>query len=411
MKKWTKTIAAASLLAMSAIPLDAFAQEGAPSTVVPLPAQAGQEAKAVVPGTLGLITDFVNDHTGKFVTVKGRGLAPTDQSEIVLNITKDTKIVNAKGEKVALKTIIDEKKAVKAFYSPNITKSLPARGNALTLVVQDQTLAAIDGTVAEIRDNGIFVQGSDLYSGTEDSIVLHFSDKTVLLDQNGNKLDASGIKTGMTVKAFYGPAVMMSLPAQSNASYVMVNTEQAVSNEAPGTNGVITHISGDQITVVGQPFEHGGTNYLLLGVDEDTEITDENGNALTKDALKADLAVQVTYPEMMALSYPPRTHADKIIVQAAELPKVEGTIETSDFTVEGRVYVNVGSDDSKNNDVILNITEDTVVIPALGGDTTLKAGMKIKAYHSPIMTRSLPGMTNAHVVIVTADENSVILPK
>ncbi|WP_410771566.1 peptidase [Fontibacillus sp. BL9] len=412
MKKMNKAIATASLLAMTAIPLAAFAQDVPPATT-PHPGALILNQAKVVPGTLGQITDFVNDQTGKFITVTGRGLSQTDQSEIILSITKDTKIVDSKGKKVALKTIVDEKKAVKAFYSPNITKSLPARGTALTLVVQDQNFAAIDGTVTEVRDNGILVKGTELYSGIEDSIVLHFADKAQLVDQNGKTVTAADIKAGMTVRAFYGPAVMMSLPAQSTTNYVVVNTEsaegetQTPSEEAPGTNGVITNIADNKITVIGNSLEQGGTNYIILTVDESTQILDESGKVLTKDDLKTDLRVKAYYPEIMTMIYPAQSHADKIVVQAAEAPKVVGTVKASELTSDGKIYVNVGSDDSTDNDVILNITEETVIIPTLGGDTALRAGTKIVAYHSPMMTRSLPGMTNAEVIIVTDDKDAV----
>ncbi len=413
MKKMNKAIATASLLAMTAIPVAAFAQDVPQATKIPDSTLVQSQTQVkVVPGTLGQITDFVNDQTGKFITVKGRGLAPADQSEMILAITKDTKIVDAKGNKVALKTIIDEQKAIKAFYSPNITKSMPARGTALTLVVQDQMFTAMDGTVTEIRENGIFVQGTNIYSGHEDSIVLHFADKTQLIDQNGKAITTTDIQKGMTVRAFYGPAVMMSLPAQSTANYVVVNTDitETPSKEAPGTNGVITNISEDKITVVGHPLEQGGTNYIFLRVDEETQIVDETGKALTKGELKADQRVIAYYPEIMIMIYPAQSRADKIVVQSAETPKIEGTVQGSDFATEGQVYVNVGSDASKDNDVILNIVEDTVIIPTLDGDTTLRAGMKIVAYHSPMMTRSLPGITNAEFVIVT-DDQDVVTPR
>ncbi|MEI0736309.1 hypothetical protein VQ056_05955 [Paenibacillus sp. JTLBN-2024] len=53
----------------------------------------------------------------------GRGLAPTDQDEIILAITPKTKFIDAKGKTVPLQKIIDGHKTVKAFYSPNITKA------------------------------------------------------------------------------------------------------------------------------------------------------------------------------------------------------------------------------------------------------------------------------------------------
>lgn len=408
MKKINKAFAVASVLAMASIPMAAFAQDIPPSTTHQGQGFiVNQEAKKVVPGTLGQITDFVNDQTGKFITVTGRGLEKTDQSEIILSITKDTKIVDAKGNKVQLKTIIDNKKMVKAFYSPNITKSLPARGTALTLVVQDLHSTAINGTVTEVKDNSILVKGADLYSDIEDTILLHLADKTPIVDQNGDALQAAEIKVGMSVKAFYGPAVTMSIPAQSTASYVLVNTEEAAVEQAPGTDGIITEIKDSLMTIIGKPLEQGGIDYALLTVDKETEIVDESGNALDVSKLKADTHVVVTYGPVMALSYPARTHADKIIVKQAESIKIEGTVQASDRANKEQVYVNVGSDQSTDNDVILNMTDDTVIIPLLGGEAELRAGTRIVAYHSPIMTRSLPGITNAEIVIITSTDNAV----
>ncbi|MWV45904.1 peptidase [Paenibacillus sp. HJL G12] len=414
MNKMYKVLATASILAMAAMPVAANAQDVPPQTVHNGQGNIQNQVK-VVPATMGQITDFVNDKTGKFITVTGRGLAPTDQSQIILSITKDTKIVDAKGKTVALKTIMDEKKVVKAFYGPNITKSLPARGTALTLVVQDQSFTAIDGTVSEVMDGGILVKGTDIYNANEDSIILHFADKATILDQDGKTIAAKDIKAGMSVKAFYGPAVAMSLPPQATTNYIRVNTnnetgegEGEVGHElAAGTDGIITSTTDGKITVIGKTHEKGGVNYVILSVDDKTQIVDEGGKALTKDALKSGIHVDASYSDIMTMIYPAQTHASKIVVKKAESVKIEGTVAPSDRTTKDQVYVNVGSDDSTVNDVILNISKDTQIIPTIGGDTALRAGTKIVAYHSPVMTMSLPGITNAEVVIVTSDENAV----
>jgi len=406
MNKPFKVLATATILAMAAIPTAAFAQQG---VVAPVNGVAITQAK-VVPGTMGKITDFVNDNTGKFITVTGRGLAANDQSEIILSITKDTKIIDSKGKTVALKSIIDDQKVVKAFYGPNITKSLPARGTALTLVVQDHDFSAIQGTVSEVKEDGsIFVKGTDLYGGYNDEIILHLDPKVTILDQNHKAIEAGDIKAGMSVEAFYGPAVAMSLPAQSTTNYLVVNTEE-IADLTPGTNGVITNVNDKTgaITVIGNPMElGGGTNYVMLHVDKDTVIVDENGEVLTADALKEAGYIDAFYGNVMAMSYPGQTHADKIVVKATQAVKAEGTIANSERAGEGRVYLNVGSDDKTENDIILSISDKTVVLPVPGADAELKDGMKVVVYHSPIMTKSLPGITNADVIIVTPENNTV----
>ncbi|WP_438350483.1 peptidase [Paenibacillus sp. FA6] len=410
-KNMFKVLTTATILAMAVMPLAVSAQDT--TSVSNKDGQALiQKQERIVLGTMGQITNLVNDKTGKFITVTGRGLATTDQSEIVLSITKDTKIVDSKGKRVPLKTIMDEKKVIKAFYGPMLTKSIPARGTALTLVVQDQSFTAINGTVSELTDTGIVVHGKDIYSAFEDTVVLHFADKTQILDQNGKVIKASEIQKGMSVKAFYGPAVTMSLPPQSTTNYVVVNTtmEESVQETNPGTDGIITNVADNKFTVIGSPMEQGGIDYVILTADEKTEIVDEDGKSLTLDALKADVRVDAYYGPVMTMIFPAQTHADKIVVKATETNKVEGTIVASDDLTEGQVYVKMGSSQSPYKDVILNITKDTKVISMFGGAAELKAGMKVTAYHSPMMTKSLPGITNAEIVVITHDE-SIVAPK
>lgn len=406
MRKMHKALVTTAILAVAAVPLAVSAQD------IPLPTIHNGQGLIVnqvktAPGTMGQITDFVNDKTGKFITVTGRGLAPTDQSEIILAITKDTKIIDARGKTVPLKTIIDKNMVVKAFYSPNITKSLPARGTALTLVVQDQSFTGINGTISEVKENGIVVNGTNIYSGYEDTIVLHFADNAQILGQDGKAINASELQSGMSIRAFYGPAVTASLPPQSTTNYVLVTASgETDQKEAPGTSGIITNAAEDKITVIGKAMEQGGVNYVILTVDENTQVLDQDGNTLKLDALKADTSVDAYYGEVMTMIYPAQTHADKIVVKTEEAIKVEGTIVETNRTAKGQVYVDVNSDQSTGNDVILNVLEDTTVIPLIGGETELKAGMKIVAYHSPIMTRSLPGITNAEIVIITSDDHT-----
>ncbi|MEC0089057.1 peptidase [Paenibacillus macquariensis] len=403
--KMYKVLTTASILAMVSIPMAVSAHD-VPTAINHNGQGIIQNAVKFVPGTMGQITDFVNDKTGKYVTVTGRGLTTADQSEIKLLITKHTKIIDSKGKKVALKTIIDEQKVVKAYYGPKITKSIPALGSALTLVVQNESFTAVDGKVTEVTDTGIVVTGKNIYTQFEDTIVLHFAKNAKIIGQDGKSIKANEIKKGMSVKAFYGPAVTMSLPPQSTTNYVVVDTtvEESVQEQAPGTDGIITNVTNNKITVMGSPMKNGGADYVILAVDKDTKIVNQDGNPLTLEALKADVRVDAYYSGVMAMSYPGQTHADKIVVKATETNKIEGTIVASDRATKGQVYVNVGSDTTINNDVILNITEDTKVISAIGGGIKLEAGMKIIAYHSSIMTRSLPGITNAEIVIVTSDK-------
>ncbi|MDR0269735.1 peptidase [Paenibacillus sp.] len=353
-------------------------------------------------GTLGQITKYTMDANGKYITVVGRGLAPSDQGEVILTITNNTKITNSKGKKVSLEQVIVQKNAVKVFYSPVTTKSLQPSGTATTVIVQDQQMNGIQGKVSQVKNSKIVVTGKNLYTSKKETIVLQLTGNTPIVDQDGKKVNRQDIKPGMTIEAFYGPKMTKSIPAQVQASYIIMKKEQQQLQES-GTTGVITEKNNDQITVVGMPAAQGGQKEIKLNVNDNTVIVNEKGESITKDTLKADTNVDVLYSPAMTSSLPPVGNATKIVVKDHESVKVEGTIEKSDTANDNRIYLNVNSDDNKNNDILLNISKETKIVNLRGDETELTPGMKIVAYHSPAMTMSLPGMTNAELIMVISE--------
>ncbi|EFU40901.1 hypothetical protein PVOR_18684 [Paenibacillus vortex V453] len=76
MNKIYKVLTTTTILAMTALPIAASAQGAPPASIH---SEQGSNVNQVkrVPGTLGYITDYVNDKTGKSIMVTGRGLAAT----------------------------------------------------------------------------------------------------------------------------------------------------------------------------------------------------------------------------------------------------------------------------------------------------------------------------------------------
>ena len=90
---------------------------------------------------------------------------------------------------------MNKNKAIKAFYNPNITKSLPAQGSALTIIVQDDDLAGIDGTISEVTKQGILVEGTNLYNDSEETIFASSGSKAKSSIKTA--LKASDLEAGM----------------------------------------------------------------------------------------------------------------------------------------------------------------------------------------------------------------------
>jgi hypothetical protein len=280
---------------------------------------------------------------------------------------------------------------------------MPARGTASKIIVQDQEqqFTAIQGKVTEVKNGKLLVTGKNIYTSAQETMVLNLTGKTQIVNHEGKKISLSDVRVGMEVKAFYGPQVAMSLPAQSNASYIIVDTKEPV-KEVLGTEGVITRTNGSQLTVVGKGLGTYGQQQVILNITDDTRIEDRNGVKLSKDALKENVLVEASYGPMMTFSIPPMTNATKIVVKDT-LVKVEGTIKKMDNDKKSMIYVVVASDNAVENDIILNITDQTKIVSQSGEKEQLAAGTKVVAYHSLLMTRSLPPISNAEVILTGSD--------
>ncbi|AIQ49905.1 hypothetical protein R70723_31520 [Paenibacillus sp. FSL R7-0273] len=86
-------------------------------------------------GTEGTVEEIKTSQDGtSMIRINGSGLTETSQSEIILNLSKDTVYVNESGEPVEAGAVVQGAKVI-GFYGPVLTRSLPAIGTAWKIVV------------------------------------------------------------------------------------------------------------------------------------------------------------------------------------------------------------------------------------------------------------------------------------
>ncbi|QHW34294.1 hypothetical protein GZH47_28205 [Paenibacillus rhizovicinus] len=156
---------------------------------------------------------------------------------------------------------------------------------------------------------------------------------------------------------------------------------------------------GYQLDVVGR-----GTNrWVILTVDKDTKLTDANGKVVDMTAIKAGTDIIAEYGPVMALSYPGQSHAAKVTLGVEHLMK-EDVIQKVEHTNDGwQVVLGEAKDGDSLSSVVLNAGKETSVIDGEGQPVeweSLKAGMKVRAYYGPMMTKSIPPISPLFYLIV-----------
>lgn len=142
---------------------------------------------------------------------------------------------------------------------------------------------------------------------------------------------------------------------------------------------------------------------VVVNITEETVIVDENGAALTKDALVKDASIKIEYADFMTMSLPPITNAVKI--------QVIGAVDEAE---EAQVVYTIVEKDSENNtitifdaamssNVVLNVSEETVITDKDGNEVSadaLAVDAEIMVERANFMTMSIPPITNALSIVI-----------
>jgi len=155
---------------------------------------------------------------------------------------------------------------------------------------------------------------------------------------------------------------------------------------------------------------NGDQRWVILGVDKDTELTDESGKAITASDLKAGARIMAEFGPIMAMSYPGQSHAHKIVVQSQALTQ-ENIIQSVEKTEDGwKVKLGETKDAAEGTTLVLNAGKETSVMTSQGEPVAfanLKAGDRVRAYYGPIMTKSLPPQSPLHYLIVLSAKDQL----
>ncbi|WP_308634577.1 hypothetical protein [Paenibacillus silvisoli] len=190
----------------------------------------------------------------------------------------------------------------------------------------------------------------------------------------------------------------------------LTSREESEVDQLIKVSGIIEEVrnnqAGDvQITVLGTG------DWIVLTVDKDTTLTDQKGKPFKAKDLKAGMDVYAEYGPIVAMSYPGQSHAAKVVVGADRLVR-EDVIKSVEKTDDGW-QVRLGAN-GKDGEIVLNAGKETKIVDQERQPiewSALKAGMKVRAYYGPIMTKSLPPISPLfYLVANTAETGAVLSP-
>ncbi|WP_027623058.1 hypothetical protein [Clostridium lundense] len=262
----------------------------------------------------------------------------------------------------------------------------------------------IEGEILNIREakNGILADMNDF--------VISIDDKSEIINEfDGKKLSKNDLKKGMKIRAYYGPAVTLSIPPMSYGRRIMVlqNTqgigtvEQNIGNIVKFNNEKSAYIKSKD-------------GAIFTFITEKTEIVNGKGEKAFLKDLKAEDRIKLYFDERggdiglknyLPLIYMPEKIVilDKVETELfatqGKISKVTDSKNGVAIMVEGKKVTEFGYDAIR-----LNIDENTKIINAKDKKQLsykdLKEGTEILAYYGGAVTRSLPPIGNGKEIIV-----------
>lgn len=168
-------------------------------------------------------------------------------------------------------------------------------------------------------------------------------------------------------------------------------------------SGIIVSAEKQDDKVRLETLGYGPNGRLILFADAETVITDANGAALDASALQPGMAITAEYGPFVALSYPAQSHAASIQIGEQRLVKEEAILGAERTDDGWKIAFGDPKDGDARPSLILNAGKETMLVNAEGQPadwSQLKPGTNVRAYYGPMMTKSLPPQSPAHIVVL-----------
>lgn len=147
-------------------------------------------------------------------------------------------------------------------------------------------------------------------NNTNDTIRLNVGENTLILNENGNKIPITDLRTNMTVNAAFSLATTRSIPPQA-AAYIIQVVQQRTNDEI--TIGRIVNINRQNRSFT--TISDGNLSTVIqFNVPEDAVIRNVFGRPMNFSSLVPGLRVRVRHASFMTASIPPQTTAFEIRV-------------------------------------------------------------------------------------------------
>ena len=145
---------------------------------------------------------------------------------LMLYADGETVITGADGEPLKAEALAPGM-AIEAEYGPMMIMTWPGQSHAASIKVVRQHLVAKQVVrFAERTDEGWRIELADEADG-EVKLVLHAGPETLIIRSDKQPASAELLKPGTVVRAHYGPALMKSLPPQSQAHLIEIDDQRA----------------------------------------------------------------------------------------------------------------------------------------------------------------------------------------
>ncbi|USG66238.1 copper amine oxidase N-terminal domain-containing protein [Brevibacillus ruminantium] len=204
---------------------------------------------------------------------------------------------------------------------------------------------------------------------------------------------------------------ILQTPVQVSGDSVSI-ADQA-EQEGVKKAGSITRINrvDGKVSILVNGYQKG----ILLHIGDETKIVKADGKPGTVEDLKLGTEIEAVHANFMALSLPPQTSAKEIVIKnSLETPEVLGTfgtVQSVEKSTDGNVLIGVKGErltDNSFEEIRLVVTDETKVLTTDGKTLTkadVKPDMKVFAYYSPKLTRSLiPQGVAEKIVVEPAEE-------